>query len=460
MVSEDFKVPPYAEKVTTKNEYNKSVTKYVFDNMSLEWSWIPEIWQGVRIGHDIYCCIGPKEYQYRSVDNPHKVKLGYHGVIYSNTNAEPISLVERMKPFQYLYFIIAHKLKRLIARDKGQTYHFDMSMIPEQLGLEKTIYYLEEMDINFINPLMNAEAPGAYQRGIITGSTSRSNMQFIIHYIDLLRAIDEQINDVAGISAQREGQTSPNQAVTNAQQDIIMSTTVTEATYFKPHDMLWENILNSLVQCAQVAWANKSIVKQYVLDDMSIETLEVPSESLVNADIAVFVSNSPKDSELFNDLRALAQPLLQNDKAKFSDIIKLLKATSIRELEMDIKASEEDMQKQQLEQIRAQQEAQKQAQEQLILMKQMDAETQSKLQAQKDEAALTREMIKAMSWAKDPDINDNQVPDILEVEKFKEELRFKKEELKQQKEENKKDREHEEKIAKLKAIKPSSGSRK
>ena len=153
-------------------------------------------------------------------------------------NAEAISLVERMKPFQYLYFIIAHKLKRLIARDKGQTFHFDLSMVPEQIGLEKTIYYLEEMDIDFYNPLQNAESPGVYQRSKVTGSTSRSNMQFIISYVELLRAIDEQINDVAGISAQREGQTSPNQAVTNAQQDIIMSSTVTEATYFKPHDML------------------------------------------------------------------------------------------------------------------------------------------------------------------------------------------------------------------------------
>ena len=460
IVSEDFKVPSYATKTVTKGEKGKSVVKFYFDDMSLEWAWIPEIWEGVRIGQDIYCCIGPKKYQYRSIDNPHKVKLGYHGVVYSNMNAEAISLVERMKPFQYLYFIIAHKLKRLIARDKGQTFHFDLSMVPEQIGLEKTIYYLEEMDIDFYNPLQNAESPGVYQRSKVTGSTSRSNMQFIISYVELLRAIDEQINDVAGISAQREGQTSPNQAVTNAQQDIIMSSTVTEATYFKPHDMLWENILNSLIQCAQVAWKDKSVIKQYVLDDMSIETLEVPSDSLVNSDIAVFVSNSSKDSELFGELRALAQPLLQNDKAKFSDIIKLLKSTSIRELEMEIKQSEEEMQKAQLEQIRAQQEAQKQAQEQMIALKQMDADIASRLQAQKDEAAERRELIKSLSWAQDNDVNDNNIPDVFEVEKFREELKLKREELKIQKEENAKDREHEAKLAKIKSIKSSSGSKK
>lgn len=193
---------------------------------------------------------------------------------------------------------------------------------------------------------------------------------------------------------------------------------------------------------------------------MSIETLEVPSDSLVNSDIAVFVSNSSKDSELFGELRALAQPLLQNDKAKFSDIIKLLKSTSIRELEMEIKQSEEEMQKAQLEQIRAQQEAQKQAQEQMIALKQMDADIASRLQAQKDEAAERRELIKSLSWAQDNDVNDNNIPDVFEVEKFREELKLKREELKIQKEENAKDREHEAKLAKIKSIKSSSGSKK
>lgn len=124
-------------------------------------------------------------------------------------------------------------------------------MVPESIGLEKTIYYLEEMDIDFYNPLQNAENPGAYQRGKVTGATSRSNMQHIMNYVQLLAAIDEQINDVAGITRQREGQTSPNQAVTNATKTLMMSSTITEAIYFKPHDYVWEDILNSVIQCAQ-----------------------------------------------------------------------------------------------------------------------------------------------------------------------------------------------------------------
>lgn len=455
MVSEDFEVPSYATKSKIEYKGHKK-DLYIFDDMSLEWAWIPEVWEGIRIGDGIYCCIGPKEYQYRSIDNPFKVKLGYHGVVYSNMNSESISLMERMKPFQFLYFIISHKLKRLIARDKGQIFHFDLSMVPESIGLEKTIYYLEEMDIDFFDPLQNAENPGAYQRGKITGATSRSNMQHIAGYIQLLAYVDEQINDAAGITRQREGQTQANEAVTNAQQNLIRSSTVTEAVYFKPHDLLWENILNSVVQCAQTAWSGKSIIKQYVLDDLSIQTLEVPSESLVNSDIGVFVSNSTKDTDVFHQLKGLAQPLLQNDKARFTDIIKLLKSDSIRDLEMTIMKSEKRLQQEQLEQIRAQQESQQAAQQMAFQAKQMDIEATKQLQAQKDAAAMERELVKSFSWNEDKDINDNLVPDVLEVEKFREELKFKREELQQEKEENRKERESKEKLARINATKSSS----
>ena len=362
-------------------------------------------------------------------------------------NADPISLMDRMKPFQYLYFIIAHKLKKLIARDRGQVFHFDMSMVPEQIGLEKTLYYLEEMDIDFFDPLRNAEAAGAYQRGKISGATPRSNMQHILNYVQLLAAIDEQISDVAGITRQREGQASVGEAVTNAQQNLLQSSTITEAIYFKPHEKLWENILNSLLQCAQSVWQKKSIIRQYVLDDMSVQTLQLTPSSLENSDFGVFVSNSTRDNELFDSLKNLAQPLLQNDKAKFSDIIKLLKSTSVRELELNIKESEKQLQQEAIEQIRAQQEAQMQAQQMQVQLKEREFAHEREMQAQKDAAALERELIKATGFG--ADVDENSIPDPLEYKQFQQELKLEYDKLAHDSKEGDKERDTKEKIAKI-----------
>jgi len=349
-----------------------------------------------------------------------------------------------MKPFQYLYFIVAHKLKKLVARDRGKVFPFDLTMVPEELGLEKTLYYLEEMDIDFYNPLQNTEKPGIHQRSKITGSIDRSNMQHIMNYVQLLAAIDEQISDVAGITRQREGRIATGEAVTNSQQTIAQSSTITEAVYFYPHDRLWENVLNSLVQCAQSCWKTKSIKKQFVLDDLSIQTLNVTPDSLVNSDFSVFISNSGREDELFNVLKQLAQPLLQNDKATFSNIISIFKGTSAQELERQIKRSEKEAQQRQTEEIQMAQQAQQQAAEVQAQQAEAQRQHEKELQAQKDMAAYERELLK-LNEGNEP---ENQSQPMSEAEKAKIELE--KEKLKVEQRENEKDRKSDEKIARLK----------
>lgn len=371
-------------------------------------------------------------------------------------NASSVGLMDRMKPFQYLYFIIVHKLKKLIARDRGKIFHFDTSMVDEKIGLEKTLYYLEEMDIDFYNPLQNAEMPGSAQRGKQTGVTDRSNMQHIINYVNLMNAVDEQIGDVAGITRQREGQISPNEAVTNSQQNILQSSTITEAVYFNPHFKLWEQILNSLVQCAQSAYKNKSKIKQFVLDDLSVETLKLTPDSLINADFGVFISNSARDNEVFESLKQLAQPLLQNDKATMSDIVKMIKASSVTELEKQIEVSEDKAQERMMEQIRAQQESQQAQIEAQQQAQQMEIQSSMQLQAQKDDAEMQRLIVELT--AEGQRVSTETLSKI-ELEKLKASVDEKLEKMKIKSEETltKKEIESKEKIARMtKNNKPAS----
>lgn len=353
-------------------------------------------------------------------------------------NAASISLMDRMKPFQYLYFILVHKLKKLIARDRGQVFSLDLSMIPEEMGLEKTLYYLDEMDLDLFNPLQNSETPGAAQRGKVSNAISRSNMQHILNYVQLMNAVDNQISDVAGVTRQREGQISQNEAVTNTQQNIIQSSTITEAAYFQPHFKLWEHVFNSLLDVASTVWKDKSVTKQYVLDDLSIQVLKITPDLFTNLDYGIFASNSGKDFELFNSIKALAQPLIQNDKANFSDIVALFKANSLQELEREVKQAERTAQERQQAELQNQQTLQQQMLEAQREEREDTQQHEKDLQKQKDDAAMEREIIKATSWG--ADINQNQVPDVLEMSKFqhsaemdKEKIKLEKEKLKHQK---------------------------
>lgn len=325
-------------------------------------------------------------------------------------NAPSVSLMDRMKPFQYLYFIIMHKLKKLIAQDKGRIFHFDTSMVDPKIGLEKTLYYLTTLNIEFYNPLQNAEQPGWSQRGKVSGSTDLSVADQINNYINILSAIDQQISDVAGITPQREGQSSPNEAVTNAQSNIQMSAVITEI-YFQAHNKLWEEVLNSLVNTAQTCYKHRSLTKQFILDDLSIATLQFTPDSLTNASFGVFVTDSPKEQYIFDTLQALGQSLIQNDKAKFSDIIKLLEATSTEQLKRQIIQSEKESQQSEQQQFEAQLQAQQQAQ-------QAEQEFQLELQARDHENKITLAEIDSFKFQRDQDVNDNLIPDQLEISKF------------------------------------------
>jgi hypothetical protein len=430
LVSEYFKIPKESEKKkVTENGITKTV--YVLPNeQELTWEWIPEIWEGIRIGYDIFVNIRKKPNQYRSIDNPWKVHLGYHGLVYSNMNAPTVSMVDRAKPFQYLFFVIVHKLKRLIARDKGMAYIFDTSTIDEKLGLEKTIYYLEENDIHFANPLQNAEQPGSAQRGNIISSLSRSNMQHIMSYVSLMQYLDGEIGDAMGVTKQREGQVGSYEAVTNAQQSIVQSSHITEI-YFYSHSKLWEKVLSSLVECAQEAWKNSKITKQFVLDDLSRHTLDFTGNEIYNADFGVFVSNSVQDAELITTLKQMALPILQN-QGKLTDIVKIYKSLSSSELEREFQAEEKEKEARELQQQEAQQQAQ-----QAAIKAQKESEEAARqhewnMQTRELENDIIGKEIDVFKFQRDLDMNNDGVPDPLQIERLKNESSFKTEKLKQE----------------------------
>lgn len=422
LVSEDFDMLPKAyEVVRTKGVYGRNITTYEWDDLmgnhfSLEWKWVPEIWSGVRIDSDIYVMVGPKQYQFRSMDDPYNIKLGYHGVVMSSTNAPSVSLMDRMKPFQYLYFLVMHKLKKLIAQDQGKVFHFDISMVDPKVGLEKTLYYLKELNIDFFNPLENADMPGQNQRGKVHGSTDWSNMQNILSYVQLLSALDAQISDVAGVNRQREGQVSATEAVTNAQSNIAMSALITEI-FFDAHQTLWEQVLESLLQTATQCFRGKKIFKQYILDDMSLATLEMSPESLDNAQLGIFVSNSMQDKAMFDALRNMGEALTRANKASFSDLINLYSSISAEELKREIRSSEEAAMKMQQEQLQQQLQAQEQeqARQHAFEMQKLGIETDTKIKVAE---------IQSFAFQKDQDVNNNQVPDQLEIAKFRHEAQM------------------------------------
>lgn len=395
---------------------------------TVEWDWIPEVWEGVRIGTDIYCNIRPCRVQLRSIDNPYVVKLPIFGVIYDTMNSEPVSIMDRMKPYQYLYFVVMHKFLKLVANDRGKVMPFDVSLLGDDIPVEKALYYLNELDIYLYNGLAGGDEPGASHRGAISNSLDRSNAQQIAQYIQMLEAIEQKIAMAAGVTQPRIGATSANEAVSNAQQNLMQSSHITEPMFFQ-HNLLWEQVLQGLIDVAFTAYRdkieemNEPVKLQYILDNMSIDTLMIDAD-LTLADIGIFIMDSQKDNEIFAKLETLAQPLLQNDKADFLDLVQMFKAVSVEDLERNVEAGikrKEQAQAQQQEQLNAIE------QEKIALEREkMDREDMNK---QLDrETKISVATISALGFSEDKDADMSGVPDVIEQSKLalqQQDLQFK-----------------------------------
>ena len=172
-------------------------TYKVSEGEEIKWEWLPEIWEGYRIGEDIYVGVGPVEYQHTSIDNPTNRKLPYAGVIYSNTNAKSKSLTMVMKPLQYMYIILWYRLETALARDKGKVINMDITQIPKGLGIsvEQWMHYISALGVNFINPYdegwdipgREGGKPSPYNQ--IT-AVDLSMSQSIAEYINLMAKIE------------------------------------------------------------------------------------------------------------------------------------------------------------------------------------------------------------------------------------------------------------------------------
>lgn len=340
--------------------------KVTGDEQNVEWRWIIEVWEGYRIGDDLYIGIQPIEYQHVSADNPNSQRLPYTGVVYNNTNSKPRSLVSMMKPLQYMYIVVWYRLELAMSRDKGKVALIDVTQIPKSMGIDvnKWMHYLSALGVAFINPAEEGwDVPGreggrsAQFNQFQSWDLSMANI--IDQYVNLMAKIEDMVARLTGITPQRQGSIAASELVGNATQAITQSYHVTEP-WFWTHNQVKKEVLTMLLDTAKAAWKDNKTCLNYVLDDATRAFLTL-SEDFFYADLDVFVEDSTKNRQDLDALRQLMQPAMQNG-ASLLDIAEIITMDNINM----IKNRLEDIEQKRMEQMQQQQQQEQEAQQQLI----------------------------------------------------------------------------------------------
>lgn len=405
-------------------EVTKPVNEdYKFDkeagDINLEWEWIPEVHEGYRIGFDIYKSMGPLKGQYRDINNLYNVKLPYHGTIYDNINAEPISAMDRMKTWQFYYNIIMFRIEKLMASDKGKIALINSKMIPKNLGIDmdKWLYFMDTLKIGFMDP--------TNELGDVSTSSKEldlSMMADIKKYIELADYIEQKCGRAIGVTPEIEGQIANSAAVSNTEQNINMVSNILEP-YFNMHERVKRNVLTSLLEISRYIYADpkKGEKLSFVLDDMSVQYLTLDSEMLSTSSFGLFVSNSSKIQATKQLIQNLAQAALQNDKANFSDVIKITLSDTLQDAQELLESSERDFEKrqQEFEQFKTQQQEELAKQEEAYREKEFEREKELIIlkEAERRETELQKQAMLSIGFDMNKDQDNDGTPDVLEVYK-------------------------------------------
>jgi len=386
----------------------------------VEWFWINEYWEGVRIGVDMYLhpLIRPRKQQFRSMDNLSECKSGYVGTVYSCTNTQSVSLMDRLVPWVYLYLIIWYRTELLISKNIGNIGLIDTSLIPDGWDPEKWMYYAQAMGFGFVNTYNEGNRSLGMSGGANLSTQNKvlplEHSQFIIQHLSLLQHIDERIQATAGITPQRLGAITQDSLVGNTERSVTQSSHITEP-YFALHENFKLRVCDAVIEVAKECMEGKTANFQYITDDLGEILFEVDGNDFVNADYGVFVTNTSKDQATLETAKQLLQAALQNDKLMLSDAISVLNSTSVSDITAKLRRSELEAAQ------RASQEGERQAQmqqqqleaTQALEKEKMDRDDYNKEQDRQVKIQVAE--IGALSFAKDTDADNDGVPDVIET---------------------------------------------
>jgi len=424
----------------------------------VEWFWINEWWEGTRIAEDIYVKYGPRPIQFRRMGNKSIGGSGYVGTIYNTNTSQSRSLMDRMKPYQYLYNIFMYRTELAFAKSKGKIATLDTSRVPDEWTMDKWMYYAEILGWAVEDPFKEGNKGAA--TGKLAGMMNQNSRvldlemgSYIQQHIMMLEYIKQELGEIAGVTQQRQGMIDNRETVGGVERSVTQSSHITEK-WFMMHDNTKLRLLETLLETAKYAWRNKENEKlQYISDEMSSVITELDGELFNEADYGIMISNSTNDAELIQAMKQLAQAGLQNDKINFSGLMDIYLSESMSSMRRKIEQYEEEALQRQDQQLQAQNEAVQQAAQIEAESNQAEREQRFQEKILDSETKVTVANINATAGQQSEGDNGEAARLSLEKlqqewKKFEKEMKLKEKELKEKERHNRKA----EQIANKKAI--------
>jgi hypothetical protein len=339
--------------------------------ISLEWGWINQWYQGIKIGPDIYHIRPFKLLNYCPII----------GLVHEIKNTEAKSLVDLMKPFQVLYNVCMNQLYKLLEKEIGKVQLMSIRHIPiPKDGDAQDALDIWEMEarnrgVVFIDDSPeNLKSPSSFNQFRDIDMTRTQEIQ---SRYTLAQQLKNECWELIGMSKQRLGSVSASETATGTNTAITQSYSQTEPL-FVAHEYVLGQLYQAIIDASLYVESNKpQSTISYITNEGESAFVQVNGTDLKFRDLKVFLTNRPEDQKMFQEIRGLSQAVLQNG-GSLHDIIELYSTNSVRQMKKvfkTLKERQEELENQKMQQQQQQIEQQQQiAQAQMQQAQQMQAE--------------------------------------------------------------------------------------
>lgn len=436
IVSEDYKVtvkPIYD--ITIDGKKNKD--NLIF-GQHVDWIWINEVWQGTKIGlsflnswaamsdgfDPIYLDVRPLPFQFRADGSLYSAKLPVEGFLGYNRNVRKNSLVDQMKPFQIGYNMVNNQISDLLVDEVGNVILLDQNMIPKnsmdgswgKYNFTKAYQVMKNFGILPVDSsITNTDVPTNFNQTSVVNLEKTNQIASRIQLSDYFK---NECYSTVGITRQRLGDVTSSESATGVEYSVNNSYAQTEMYFVEHSNYLMPRVKQMILNAAQYINANKpTIRKTYINREEENVFFEVEGTKILLADLRIYCTSKPDQKAVLDELKKLA---LNNNTsgATIFDLAKIVQSNSVVDIIETLKSSVDKIQQQQEQQVQAQ----KENTDATLKAQAESEEAQRQYEAEQKELDRQNERyiaeVKALGFNNENDLNQNAVPDALEVAKF------------------------------------------
>lgn len=334
------KVVSYPDPVTGKLQQQEHDEDYIINTEigeKLEKTmWVNEVYEGWRVGDNIYTSLQPIPCQRNEMNNSSACKLPYNGRNYSDLHTENISVMETGLPFQQMYTIVNYVLEKTIAKSKGKIMQIDKNSIPNKDGWddEKFFYYSEAMGYMLVNRNQVGVDKSWNQFHVL----DMSLFDQIKQLIELKNNYKQEWDDIIGITRQRKGEMAASDLKSVSEMAMMQSSVITDMI-FNFYEEFTEREMQGILDHSK--FVNVDGVKAiYNNDDFDTELLDIDPNTYCYAELGVLLKRSTDEQAALNQLKQQLEPMLQQG-VKPSTILEIIRAQNVSELKMQLKNIED-----------------------------------------------------------------------------------------------------------------------